>query len=115
MSIVEPAMSIDDLNIELSDMLINATSLGLEENDSCFVDENLIHSNMLVYDLVYNPPETALLKIAKSKGAQASNGLGMLYYQGVLAFQHWANVQLDDVVKNKMRNCLEEGVGDHGD
>lgn len=110
LSIVEPAMSVDDLNIELSDLLINTTSLGLKKNDPRLVDEDLLHSNMLVYDLIYNPPETPLLEMARRKGARTSNGLGMLYYQGVLAFQHWANIQLDDDVKNKMRRSLEEGV-----
>jgi len=110
MSIVESVMSVDDLNVELSDLLINATSLGLNDNDTCLIDQDLLHSDMLVYDLVYNPPETHLLKMAKEVGAQTSNGLGMLYYQGILAFQRWANIQLDDQVKNKMRRSLEEGV-----
>lgn len=110
LSIVESVLSIDDLNIELADLLINTTSLGLNKNDTCLVDEDLIHSNMLVYDLIYNPPETLFLKIAREKGAQTSNGLGMLYYQGVLSFQHWANVQLNEDIKIKMRKSLEEGV-----
>jgi shikimate dehydrogenase len=110
LSMVEPVMSVDDLNIELSDLLVNTTPLGLNKNDPCLVDEDLLHGNMLVYDLIYNPPETPLLKMARRRGARASNGLGMLYYQGVLAFQHWANIQLDDDVKSKMRKSLEEGV-----
>ena len=65
---------------------------------------------MSVYDVIYNPEETLLLSEAKKQGAQISNGLGMLYYQGVLAFQHWANIELDDRIKNKMRKSLEEGV-----
>ncbi len=110
LSIVGSVRSIDDLNIELSDLLINTTSVGMHKDDPCFVDRDLLHSNMLVYDLIYNPSKTFLLKIAKEKGAQTANGLGMLYYQGVLAFQHWANVQLDDAVKLKMRHSLEEGA-----
>jgi len=110
LSIVESVISIDDLNIELSDLVINATSLGLNKDDACLINKELLHSNMLVYDLIYNPMETPLLKMAREAGAQVSNGLGMLYYQGVLAFQHWANVQLDDDVKLKMRKCLEEGA-----
>ncbi len=108
-SIVEVVHCIDDLNIELADLLINTTSLGLKENDACLVDESLLHSNILVYDLIYNPKETLLLKMAKAKGAQTANGLGMLFYQGVLSFQHWAGVQIQDKVKNKMREALEEG------
>ena len=110
LSIVESVMSADDLNIELADLVINATSLGLNKGDACLIDKELLHSDMLVYDLIYNPIETALLKMAHEAGAQISNGLGMLYYQGVLAFQHWVNIQLDDDVKIKMRKCLEEGA-----
>ena len=110
MSIVEPVISIDDLNIELVDLLINTTSMGMNKKDPCLIEKDLFQSHMLVYDLVYNPPETTLLRMAKEAGAHTSNGLGMLYYQGVLAFQHWANIQLDDSIKNKMRKSLEEGV-----
>jgi len=110
LSIVESVISVDDLNIELADLVINATSLGLNKDDASLIDMELFHSNMLVYDLIYNPMETVLLKMAHKAGAQISNGLGMLYYQGVLAFQHWVNIQLDDDVKIKMRKCLEEGA-----
>jgi len=103
---VDSVNSVDDLNIELADLLINTTSLGMNPEDTCLVDESLLHSNLLVYDVVYTPSETPLLKMAKNKGALIANGLGMLYYQGVLAFQHWAETQLDDNVKNKMRESL---------
>ena len=65
---------------------------------------------MFVYDVVYNPPLTPLLKLAKKKGAAVSNGLGFLFYQGVLAFQHWAQAQLDDKIKLKMRRALEQAA-----
>lgn len=110
LSIVEVVSSLDDLNIELADCLINATPVGLKTDDPSPVEEELLHTNMLVYDLIYNPQETKLLKLAKKKGAKASNGLGMLFYQGVLAFQHWASIELDDTVKNKMRKSLLKGL-----
>ena len=109
-SIVEPVRSIDDLDIPGSDFLLNTTSVGMDPDDPLLVDEQLLHRNLLVYDLVYNPAETALLRMAREKGARTANGLGMLYYQGVLAFQHWANVQLDDDTKVKMRQALGKGV-----
>lgn len=111
MSLVEVVSSLDDLDLELADFLINTTSLGLKPEDPCMVHENLLHGNMLVYDLIYNPKETALLRLAKEKGATVANGLGMLYYQGVLAFQHWANIQLPEEVKNIMRERLEQALG----
>ncbi len=109
-SIVEPVASIDNLGIHEADLLINTTSVGLREEDPALVDPDLIHPDLLVYDLVYNPPMTTLLHMAQKRGARTTNGLGMLYYQGVLAFEHWANVQLDDDVKLKMRLALEKGA-----
>ncbi len=110
LSIVKSVQSIDDLNIEISDLFINATPVGMHEGDPCLVEAEMFHPNMFVYDVIYNPEETMLLRQAKEQGARVSNGLGMLYYQGVLAFQHWANIELDDDIKNKMRESIEEGV-----
>ena len=109
-SIVQPVASIDDLDIPEADLLINTTSVGLKPEDPSLVDVDLIHRKLLVYDLIYNPPMTPLLKTARAGGARVANGLGMLYYQGVLAFQHWANVLLDDDIKLKMRQALEKGA-----
>jgi len=109
-SIVDIVNSVDDLNIEIADMLINATPLGMKDSDPCIVDGSLINSNLFVYDIVYNPDETKLIKLAKEKSAEASNGLGMLFYQGILAFQHWSEVELDEDIKIKMLNNLKKGI-----
>lgn len=109
-SIVQAVNSIDDLNVELADLLINATPLGMKKDDPCVVDEGLLHANLFVYDVIYNPKETKLLKLAKQRGAKTSNGLGMLYYQGVLAFQHWADIELDNKIKHKIRDNLNKAL-----
>lgn len=109
MSLVEIVDSIDDLNIELADCLINTTSVGLKPTDESLVDPDLLHKGLFVYDVIYNPKQTKLLKLAKEKGAKTANGLGMLYYQGVLSLQHWANMELDEKVKTAMRKALEKG------
>jgi len=106
LSIVQPVSTIEDLNVELADLLINTTPLGLKEDDPCLVTEELIHGHLFVDDVIYNPPQTPLLRCARCKGAQTANGLGMLFYQGVLSFQHWADAELDNKVKNKMRQKL---------
>lgn len=108
--IVQVVDSIDDLDIELSDLLINATPVGLKESDPILVESHLLHKDMLVYDVIYNPAETKLLTMAKIKGAKVSNGLGMLFYQGVLAFQHWAGAELDPKTKDKMFKALTKGL-----
>ncbi len=109
-SIVEVVNTPEDLDVELADALINTTPVGLKGETQLPVDPNLFHADMLVYDVIYNPAETPLLKAAKAKGAQTSNGLGMLYYQGVLSFTNWAGMDIDAKYKKIMRKALEEGV-----
>lgn len=109
-SILEAVMSIDDLEIRDADLLINTTSVGLNADDPSLIEEDLLHADMLVYDLIYNPKETELLRLAKERGAQTANGLGMLYYQGVLSLQHWAGKEIEEPVKRKMREALEKAV-----
>ncbi|MFZ2356474.1 MAG: shikimate dehydrogenase [Candidatus Omnitrophota bacterium] len=81
--------SVNGLNIKTSDLLVNATPIGMKDTEACLVNKELLHEGMLVYDLIYNPKETKLLKLAKDRGAQVSNGLGMLLYQGARSFELW--------------------------
>ena len=110
-SLIEVVNNTEDLNIEIADILINSTSIGLKGEKAILIDPQSIHADILVYDVIYNPQETELLKVAKSRGARISNGLGMLYYQGVLAFTHWAGMDIDEKYKKIMRKALEEGLG----
>jgi shikimate dehydrogenase len=73
------------------DLVINATSLGLKEGDSLPFDESSfsLERASAVYDMIYRPAETALLKRAKEAGARVANGLSMLLYQGVKALEIW--------------------------
>ncbi len=103
----------EDLNIELADLLINTTNVGMKETDGLLIDPNALHKDMLVYDVIYSPEETKLLQQAQSKKARTSNGLGMLFFQGVLAFWHWSDVELDERIKKIMRKSLEEGIHGH--
>ena len=81
--------SVEQLDILQKDILINATPVGMKETDLCLVNEEMLHKNLLVYDVIYNPQETKLLKLANRIGARTCNGLGMLLYQGLLSFEHW--------------------------
>ena len=98
----------EDLNIELADILINTTNVGMKASDPLMIDPEALHKDMLVYDVIYNPGETKLLAAARYKKAQTANGLGMLFFQGVLAFWHWSDVELDEKVKKIMRKSLTE-------
>ncbi len=110
LSIVEMVYSVDDLNIELADLLINTTSVGLKPEDPILVEEDMLHASLLVYDLIYRPKATELLRMAQDRGAQTANGLNMLFYQGVLSFQRWANMELPEEIKTKMLNAIERAL-----
>lgn len=75
-----------------ADLVVNATPLGMHATDPLPIPENSFRSGQTVYDIVYNPAETKTLKAARAAGATGVNGLGMLLYQGVLAFEHWFGV-----------------------
>jgi shikimate dehydrogenase len=98
----------EDLNIELADLMINTTNVGMKESDPLLIDPEALHKDMLVYDVIYSPGETKLLAQARLKKARTANGLGMLFYQGVLAFWHWSDVELDEEIKKIMRISLEK-------
>jgi shikimate dehydrogenase len=76
-----------------SDLLVNATSIGMHpQADISPIPDSLIHPDMFVYDLVYNPLETLLVKRARIRGAVATGGLSMLIYQGAHAFDLWTGI-----------------------
>jgi shikimate dehydrogenase len=70
-------------------LLVNATPVGLRISDPPPIDPGILGPQMLVFDLIYRPRETALLREAKRRGCRVLNGLGMLLYQGALAFELW--------------------------
>ncbi|MGB9749293.1 MAG: shikimate dehydrogenase family protein [Caldisericia bacterium] len=71
-------------------ILVNTTTVGLKDEE-CLVDEKFIDKDMIVYDLIYNPKLTKLLKIAKEKGAKVKNGYTMLYIQCLENIRLWFN------------------------
>ncbi|MDO9303500.1 MAG: hypothetical protein Q7T89_19075, partial [Anaerolineales bacterium] len=72
-------------------LLVNTTPIGMTPNiDQSPLPENLsLPSNAFIYDLVYNPRETKLVKDARAQGLNATTGLGMLIEQAALAFELW--------------------------
>jgi shikimate dehydrogenase len=86
-------------------LIVNATPVGLfpDENGSPWPDGLALPADSFVYDMVYNPAETALLRQTRAAGCAGSNGLGMLLHQGALAFELWTGVKPDVTV---MRQAL---------
>lgn len=70
-------------------LLVNTTSVGLQPSDPPLFDYASLSAATMVCDLIYNPPETLLLRAARAHGCPVGNGLPMLVYQGGLAFERW--------------------------
>lgn len=79
---------IRDLASQGVDLLIQATSVGMDGR-SCLVARGALCQGMSVYETVYHPTETPLLRLARRGRLRRSNGLGMLLYQGALSFEWW--------------------------
>ncbi len=76
--------------LEKVDILVNATSVGMSPNINVTpVPSELLKSGMIVYDIIYNPIRTKLLKDAQTAGAEIISGVDMLVWQGVMAFEKW--------------------------
>ncbi|MGQ0793179.1 MAG: shikimate dehydrogenase [Deltaproteobacteria bacterium] len=72
-----------------SHLLVNSTSAGMKGAGSLEIPIECLPRSAAVYDLVYNPRETALVKAARDLGIRASGGLSMLIYQGAESFEIW--------------------------
>lgn len=87
-----------------SRMLLNASSVGMSpREDACLIpDGTYLHPGLIVSDVIYNPKETKLLRMAKEAGCPAFNGMYMLLYQGAYAFELWTGKKMPvELVKEK--------------
>ena len=92
------------------DILINGTPLGMHNFSEDFEDLTFLKDlkmGALVYDLIYNPPKTKLLKVAEEYGFSTLNGFGMLIYQGLLADKIFLEQELDFV---RFKTIIEEKI-----
>lgn len=89
------------------DILVNATSLGMAPNDKepINIDIDSLHSGLVVADVIVNPPNTQLIKDARSKGCRVIDGLGMIVNQGILGVEYWTGTKVSAGV---MRDALEK-------
>ncbi|MGC9349440.1 MAG: shikimate dehydrogenase [Anaerolineae bacterium] len=94
-----------------ADLLVNATTLGMwpAVQGSVWPEDVPVPAHLVVYDLVYNPLETQLLRQARAAGAHGIDGLGMLARQGALALSYWLDTPIDvESVGALMRQvCLD--------
>lgn len=91
-----------------TDIIVNATSVGMKE-DRSLVPSGLLHNEHIVFDVVYNPLKTRLLKDAEDAGAKTVDGAWMLVYQGAEAFELWTGEEAPvDAMNKALRKSLKE-------
>jgi len=108
------ALELNEPNLKASlsqaDILVNTTSLGMSPNSNeTPVPAKLLRPEFVVFDIVYNPIQTRLLKEAEGVGAETINGLEMLVEQGALAFEMWTGLEAPiEVMKKEAIKALQE-------
>jgi shikimate dehydrogenase len=92
-----------------TDLVINATSIGLYDADARLnLDTATLEPGLVVADVIGNPPRTRLIREAEARGCRALDGLGMLVNQGIVAVRYWTGIEPDAGV---MRRALEQALG----
>ncbi len=77
------------------DLVINATSMGMGDDDDLPMSVGGLGSGHRVYDVVYSPPVTRFMEAAGERGAEVANGLSMLVHQGAISFELWTGREPD--------------------
>lgn len=83
------------LKLLANTLLINATSLGLNSSDPLPIPEERLSQTTALYDMIYNPRTTKLMKTVSERWGRSTNGLSMLVYQGVRALEIWSDREID--------------------
>ena len=97
-------------SLKAAELLVNATPVGMKESDPIPVDPELLHYGLYIYDLVYNRAYTELVRKANSLKLHAVTGIGMLLYQGAIAFEIWTGAKAPVAVMRKaLRDALKKG------
>jgi len=93
-----------------ADILVNATSVGMTPDiDQTLVTSDLLKSELIVFDIVYNPIKTKLLREAEAAGAETISGVDMLVWQGALAFEKWTGVKAPvELMRKETIKALEK-------
>ncbi len=112
LSIIRARVSVVDsvrrsLHTDQYSLLVNTTPIGMHphENESPWPTDIPLPRHAAVYDLVYNPRETLLVRYARENGLPATTGLGMLIEQAALAFERWTG-------REAPRNVMRQAVGE---
>ena len=95
-------------NLKETDLLVNATPIGMKNFSGLNISVEKLRTDSAVFDLVYNPLETKLIKDSKKRGIKNTNGLDMLMYQAQKSFYYWLNKK--PKITNKLKKILEKEI-----
>ena len=95
-------------NLEEIDLLVNTTPMGMKNFPALNINIEKFKTNSAIFDLVYNPLETKLIKDSKKRGIKNTNGLDMLMYQAQRSFYYWLNKK--PKITNKLKKILEKEI-----
>ncbi len=104
-----PFVPLKELKGTDADLLIHTTPVGMHPNDEqCIILPHVLKEGMAVMDIIYNPSETRLLKMARERGCLTIDGLDMLIHQGAEQFRLWTGIEaplstMTQAVKNALR------------
>lgn len=98
---LEDVQNLQD-SITKADLLVNATSVGMDGSSQPIPTSIVLPEKLLVADVIYQPFETQFLKWARNQGNQSINGLGMLLYQAAEAFELWTGKEMpmDEILQS---------------
>ena len=101
--------NLTDFRLSTFDLLVNTTPLGMTPNteQSPLPEGTILSEHTIIYDLVYNPSETKLVKDARAQGLSAVTGLGMLIEQAALSFEIWTG---HNPSREIMRAAIEQSL-----
>ena len=100
------AVPLRQVSLADTELLVNATTVGMRKADGMLVEPAALHRGLLVYDLVYHR-ETRLVRVARRRGCVAAGGLSMLLYQGAESLRLWLH---RDTPLEAMRRALERAL-----
>jgi shikimate dehydrogenase len=93
------------------EIIINATSVGMTPNeDQSPLTEESLHPTQAVMDIVYTPPMTKLLQMAKAKGCKFVTGEGMLVHQGIESFRKWFPEETKNKTNDELAQIMRKGM-----
>ena len=95
-------------SIEQLNLLINTTPMGMKNFPNLNIDIKKLKKDAAVFDLIYNPLETKLIKESKKRGIKNRNGLDMLIYQAQKSFYYWLNKT--PKITNELKKILEREI-----